>query len=240
MGTATVETLRSFTSFGVGTDLTAHARRITFIGVNAGSGVIQRLASRTRAQWTCWGLDTAIGASCLGASTVIKITVRTLVSAVRTVWLSITDTDHGDADVGGVRIGTSPCALTAGYLDGSTRVDVLVLVTAISTVIRAITNVGVEDTLVVVTLEMISRAGDSATGVRLITFIFTICCTITVPTLGKTNTTLLTLELRLCIALVGGQHWTSLFITTIVTIRDTITLVRLMDTLLQVTTFELG
>ena len=184
MGTAAVETLGSFATLGVSTDLTAHTWRVTLIGVNTRAGVIQRLATWTRAQWTLWSLDTTIGASGLGATAIIQVTVRTLISAIRTVSLSVTDAVHRDADVRGVSVGTSPCALTAGYLDCRTGVDVLVLVTTISTVICTITHVGMEDTLVIVTFEVIRRTGHGTTRVRFITFILTISSSVTVPTLG--------------------------------------------------------
>ena len=47
------------------------------------------------------------------------------------------------------------------------------------------------------------------------------------------------MELRLGVTLIGCQHRTSLLITAIVTIRNTVTLVALMNALLQIAALEL-
>jgi len=116
----------------------------------------------------------------------------------------------------------------------------LALVTVVSTVILSVTNIGFENTLVIVTLVVVRGTVDGATGGRLITLVLTICRAITIPALGHTDATFLALELRVCVTLVGSQHWAALLVTAIVTVRDAIAFVRLMDTLLQIATLELG
>ena len=69
------------------------------------------------------------------------------------------------------------------------------LITAVPTVVLPITDVGFEDTLVVVTLEMSLLAPDGSTFLWLVALILTVRSTIAVPTLGHTDTALSTLEL---------------------------------------------
>ena len=181
-----------------------------------------------------------MSAASLGAATVVQVTVRSLISSIGTISLTITHADQGNAVVCGVRVGTPPGALLAWLSSSFASVFSLALITAITTVILAITDVRLEHTLVIVTLEVVGGTVHGATGGGLVTLVLAVSSAITVPTLGYTDATLLTLELGLSVALVGGQHWTPLLITPVITVWDTITLVRLVDTLLQIATLELG
>ena len=115
----------------------------------------------------------------------------------------------------------------------------LALITTVTAVILTITDERSEHALVVVTLEVVAGAAHCAAGVGFITPILTVWSAITIPQLGHTDAALLTLELRLSVTLIRSQDRTSLLITTIVTIGNTVTLVALMNALLQIAALEL-
>ena len=80
------------------------------------------------------------------------------------------------------------------------------LVAAVTTVILAIADVGLENTFCrvgVVTLEVTLLAVNLATSVRLVTGVLTVGCAVTVPALWNTDAGALTLELLLSVTLVG-------------------------------------
>ena len=116
------------------------------------------------------------------------------------------------------------------------------LVAAVTTVILAVADVGLENTFCrvgVVTLEITLLAVDLAASVRFITGVLTVWCAIAVPTLGNTDAGALALELLLCVALVGWDGGTTQLVARVLAIRDAVTLVRLVNTLLQVSALEL-
>ena len=227
-------------TLGVGAHLGAHPGWVTLIGVSTGPGVVhERLAAGTGAQGASGGLDTAMGAAGLGAAAVIQVTVGTLVSAIGTVSLAIADADQRDADVRGMGVGTAPCALPTRGAHTIAGVLGLALVTVVTTVILTVTNVRLEHALVIVTLVVVGRAVHGAAGAGLVALVLAVRGPVTIPALGHADPALLTLELGLGVALVGSQHRTALLVTAIVTVRDAVTFIRLMDTLLQVATFEL-
>ena len=185
-------------------------------------------------------LHTPVGTAGLGASTVVQVTVWTLVSAVRTVRTAVTDTVVRDTDVSGVLVGTSPVTLRAGRLGGVTGVLFQQLVAPVTSVVLSVADVRLEDALVVVTLEVSLLAPDGPAGVGLVALILAVRSSITVPAFGHANAALLALELRVLVALVGSEDGTALLVTAVVTVRNAVTLVALVYTLLQVGTFELG
>lgn len=237
-GAAAVVSLATFAPLGVGADLTTNARRTALISVYTCLGVIQTLTPGAGAQGSTWSLHTAIAASSFVTATVIKIAVRTFISAIRTVGLTIADTGHGDADTRGSGVWTLPCAGFTSQLCCMTRMC-LALITTVTAVILTITDERSEHALVVVTLEVVAGAAHCAAGVGFITPILTVWSAITIPQLGHTDAALLTLELRLSVTLIRSQDRTSLLITTIVTIGNTVTLVALMNALLQIAALEL-
>lgn len=74
---------------------------------------------------------------------------------------------------------------------------------------------------------------------RFIAFILAIRGPVTIPAFGNTDPASLALELALTVALVRSDHRTAKLVTTIVTVGDTVTLVGLVDALLQVAALEL-
>ena len=121
-----------------------------------------------------------------------------------------------------------------------TGVLLLILVTPVAAVILAVADEGPEHALVVVALEVVAGAGDGAAGVGLVAPVLAVRRPVTVPQLGHTDAALLALELGLGVALIWSEDGTSLLITAIITVRNTVTLVRLVDTLLQVAALELA
>lgn len=77
-----------------------------------------------------------------------------------------------------------------------------VFIRVVSTVIISITNVGLEHTLRIVTLEETVLTGYLSTGRRFITFVITVWLTITVPGSGYADCRLCALELLLSITLI--------------------------------------
>ena len=238
-GAAAVEALAPLASLGVGAGLAADAGRAALVRVDTGLGVVQTLTRGTGAQGTPGGLDTPVTAPGLVAPAVVQVAVGALVSAVGAVRLSVTDAGQGDADAGGGGVGTPPGALPARQLRGVTRVLLLVLVAPVAAVVLAIADEGAEHALVVVTLEVVAGAGDGAAGVGLVAPVLAVRGTVTVPQLGHADPALLALELGLGVALVGRQHGAALLVTAVVTVRDAVTLVRLVNALLQVAALEL-
>ena len=239
-GAAAVVALAALAPLGVGAGLTTDARGVALISVHTGLGVIQTHAPGAGAQGPSGSLDTPVTAAGLGAATVVQVAVIALICAIGTVGLAVADTGHGDADARGGGVGTSPGAVSASQLCGVTGVLFLVLVTSVAAVVLAVTDEGPEHTLVVVALEVVAGAGNGAAGVGLVAPVLAVWRPVTIPQLGHTDAALLALELGLGVALIGSEHGTSLLITAVITVRDTVTLVRLVDALLQVAALELA
>ena len=133
-------------------------------------------------------------------------------------------------------------AVGAGELSRGVALHVgaLGLVAPVAAVVLAVADEGAEHALVVVALEVVAGAGDGAAGVGLVAPVLTVRRAVTIPQLGHADSALLALELGLGVALIGRQHGTSLLITAVVTVRYSVTLVRLVDALFQVATLELA
>ena len=199
-------------AFEVLAALATLSRRVTFVSINAGPCVIlaQFLSRRTSAKGTLWRLHTAVAAASLGAAAVVEVAERSLVSAIGTVGTVVTDLAKGNADICHMLPRTSVLIVRTRLLDRLASM-LHTLVAAVTTVILAVADVGLENTfgrVGVVTLEITLLAVDLAASVRFITGVLTVWCAIAVPTLGNTDAGALALELLLGVALVGWNGWT--------------------------------
>ena len=87
---------------------------------------------------------------------------------------------------------------------------------------------------------MVLGAADGAAGIGLVTPVLAVRRAVTIPQLGHTDAALLALELRLSIALIRSQDRAALLVTAVVTVGDAVTLVTLMNALLQIAALELA
>ena len=193
------------------------ARRVTFVSINAGPGVIlaQLFPWGTSAQGSLWGLHTAIATTSFGATTVIKVTERSLISTIGTIRIVVTDLAKGYADICDVFARTSVFTIRTRFLDRLARMF-HTLVTAVTTVVLTIADVRLENTLCrvgAVALEVTLLAVNLAASVRFITGVLTVGCAITVPALWNTDAGALALELFLCVTLVGRNGWAAKLVT---------------------------
>ena len=99
-----VVSLASFASLCIFTRLTASARRIALISVNANPGIVctEHLPGGTGAQGALGSLEAAIGATRLGpgATTIVVITKRSFVGTVGTIQVIVAHFGLGDANAG--------------------------------------------------------------------------------------------------------------------------------------------
>ena len=237
---AAVVALAALPALRVDALLAAHPGRRALVHVHTRLRVVESLAAGTRAQRPSRGLHAPVAAARLGAAAVVQLAVRPLVRAVRAVRLPVADARQRDADVRRVRVGTPPRARPTRQPRGVTRVLRLVLVAPVAAVVLAVADVGVEHALVVGALEVVAGTVDGAAGAGLVAAVLAVGGAVAVPALGHADPALLALELGLRVALVGRQHGAALLVAAVVTVRDAVTLVRLVDALLQVAALELG
>ena len=190
---------------------------VTFVSINAGPCVVlaELFPRGASAQGSLWGLHTGVAATCLSATTVVKVTERSFISAIGTVRVVVTDLAKGYADICDVLARTSVFPIRAWLFDGLASV-LNTLVTAVATVILTVADIRLENAfgrVGAVTLEVTLLAVNLATSVRFITGVFTVRCAITVPALWNTDAGALALELLLSVTLVGRNGWTSKLVT---------------------------
>ena len=116
-------------------------------------------------------------------------------------------------------------------------------IASVTAVVLTVTDIRLEDALGrvgAITLEVTLLAVNLAACVRFIAGVLTVRRAVTIPALGNTNAGALALELLLRVALVGRDGGTTKLVTRVLAIRDAVTLVRLVDALLQVAALELG
>ena len=101
------------------TALATLARWVTFVSINTGPCVIlaQLFPRGTSAQRSLWGLHTSVAAARFGATTVIVVAKRSLVSTIGTVRLIVTHLAKGNTDIGNVVARTSVLSVRTRLLN---------------------------------------------------------------------------------------------------------------------------
>lgn len=158
-----------------------------------------------------------------------------LVGTVWTIGDVVAHGSHVDASSGDSRA----LPLTDWTSERWCNTSVLVrLVGVVAAVVFSVTNVGLEDALGIVTLEEVVRARYGST-VLLVGMIVAIVGAVAVPSNRNANAGGLTSEMLFLVALIGFHRGTAELVRAVVTIRYSVALVGLLDTLTQVSAFKL-
>lgn len=167
--------------------------------------------------------------------TLSQITSESFVSSVRTVLNVVTHGSHVHAPSRNSR--TSPLSMrTSQRWSYASMLDTLVGV--VTAIVLTIADVRLVHALAVLALVEVVRTRDLAT-LFLIRVILTIVRPVTMPRHRNANPGTLAPEVLLQITLIRLHRRTTQLITTVVTIRNAIALVRLLNALSQIVTLEL-
>jgi hypothetical protein len=194
---------------------------------------VDDFTSWTSAQGSDRCLDAAVGAG--SAVALVGVAFWAFISAVGTVQMIITNFVDGNANA--LKTRTLPLSRLARNLWSSASMFGG-FVTSVSTIVLSVTDERFVNALFVVALEVVGLAVDSAAGGGLVGLVLTVDSAVTMPAGWDADSGRLTSELFLR-TLIRSHGRASEFVRSVVTIRNSVAFVRLMDALLPVVALEL-